>query len=135
MPKSCNFKLSQLRNVSKDDFVMALLPDPTTAASERSSVKRTNWVQAIGGAGRFCGNLLSLPQCIEGCPQHESTQQRGAYGPLTLLPHKTRARHKKQAQVQNIQQNKFKRGRGRIQAHASSREKGVHNMKTRSQDL
>ena len=54
---------------------MALLPDPTTAASERSSVKKeqTNGVQ------------------------------------------KTRVRHKKQAQVQNSQQNEFKRG----QAHAS----------------
>ena len=39
-PKSCNFNLSQLQNLSKDDFPMALLPDPTTAASERSSVKR-----------------------------------------------------------------------------------------------
>ena len=31
--------LHQLQNVRKDDFPMALLPDPTTAASERSSVK------------------------------------------------------------------------------------------------
>ena len=31
---------SQLQNVSKDDFPMALLPDPTTAASERSPVKK-----------------------------------------------------------------------------------------------
>ena len=31
--------LHQLRNVSKGDVPMALLPDPTTAASERSSVK------------------------------------------------------------------------------------------------
>ena len=34
----------------------------------------------------------------QGCPQHESTQP----GPLTLLPHKTRVRHKKQAQVQTV---------------------------------
>ena len=31
--------LHQLRNVSKGDVPMALLPDPITAASERSSVK------------------------------------------------------------------------------------------------
>ena len=31
--------LHQLLNVSKGDVPMALLPDPTTAASERSSVK------------------------------------------------------------------------------------------------
>ena len=72
---------------------MALLPDPTTAASERSSVKSRlyNGVQ------------------------------------------KTRVRHK-QAQVQNSQQNEFKRS----QAHASPggfRGKDVHNMKARSQDL
>ena len=34
----------------------------------------------------------------QGCPQHESTQPRA----LTLLPHKTRVRHKKQAQVQTV---------------------------------
>ena len=39
-PSPASFKLSQPQNVSKDDFPMALLPDPTTAASERSSVKR-----------------------------------------------------------------------------------------------
>ena len=33
-------QLSQPQNVSKGDFPMALLPDPTTAASERSSVKK-----------------------------------------------------------------------------------------------
>ena len=38
-PKSCKLQLSQQVNVSKGDFPMALLPDPTTAASERSSVK------------------------------------------------------------------------------------------------
>ena len=61
--------------------------------------------------GDFAGIYFPF-QCIEGCPQHESTQQRRAYGPLTLLPHKSRARHKKQAQVQNSRQNEFKRGRG-----------------------
>ena len=55
---------------------------------------------------------MFLPHCIEGCPQHENTQQRGAYGPMTLLPHKTRVRHKKQAQC--------KRGVGRVQAHPES---------------
>ena len=46
-------------------------------------------------------------------------QQRGAYGPLTLLPHKTRVRHKKQAQVQNIQQNKFNKSPGKAGSGAS----------------
>ena len=41
-------------------------------------------------------------QCIEGCPQHESTQQRGANGPLTLLPHKTQARHEKQHRSRTV---------------------------------
>ena len=59
--------LHQLLNVSQGDVPMALLPDPTTAASERSSVK----------------NRLTGSQ-------------------------KTRVRHK-QAQVQNSQQNEFKR--------------------------
>ena len=36
-PSRASFKLSQLLNVSKGDFPMALFPDPTTAASERSS--------------------------------------------------------------------------------------------------
>ena len=45
----------------------------------------------------------------------------------------------KKAQIQNSQQNEFKRGRGRVEAHASpgrvsgSREKDVHNMKACSQ--
>ena len=37
-PSPASFKLSQLLNVGKGDVPMALLPDPTTAASERSSV-------------------------------------------------------------------------------------------------
>ena len=61
---------------------------------------------------------MSLPQCIEGCPQHESMQQRGAYGPLTMLPHKTRARHKKQAQVQN---GLLGGGPGRSRGHPKTR--------------
>ena len=40
------------------------------------------------------------------CPQHESTQP----GPLTLLPHKTRVRHKKQAQVQTVGVESLGRG-------------------------
>ena len=38
-PSPASSKLSQPQNVRKGDFPMALLPDPTTAASERSSVK------------------------------------------------------------------------------------------------
>ena len=38
-PSPASFKLSQPQNVRKGDVLMALLPDPTTAASERSSVK------------------------------------------------------------------------------------------------
>ena len=38
-PSPASFKLSQPQNVRKSDFPMALLPDPTTAASERSSMK------------------------------------------------------------------------------------------------
>ena len=98
---------------------LTLLPDPTTAASERAP------------GHRRCGESTCLFQCIEGCPQDESTQQRGAYGPLTLLPHKTRARHKKQAQVQTFSKTSL---RGVEEAHASCREKDVHNMKA-SQDL
>ena len=80
---------------------------------------------------------MSLPQCNEGCPQHESTQPnvtKCAYGPLTLLPHKTRVRHKKQAQVQNSQQNEFKRGRGRVQAHLES-QAGSRRSRKRKDEL
>ena len=66
---------------------MALLPDPTKAASERSPVKKRL-------ADRRCGEILRESTCPF-LGQHESTQQRGAYGPLTLLPHKMRVRHKK----------------------------------------
>ena len=38
-PSPASFKLSQPQNVRKGDVPMALLPDPTTAASERSSIK------------------------------------------------------------------------------------------------
>ena len=44
------------------------------------------------------------------------SREVGTYGPLTLLPHKTRVRHNEQAQVHNIQQNEFKE----IQAHPES---------------
>ena len=50
-------------------FFMALLPDPTTAASEHSPVKKTNKVPLTKD---FAGIYMSLPQCIEGCPQHET---------------------------------------------------------------
>ena len=92
---------------------MALLPDPTTAASERSSVKnrvtgcrrrgsgiknrhrsRTVSKTSLRGARRMRVHGVQG----QGCPQHERTQP----GPLTLLPHKTRVRHKKQAQVQTV---------------------------------
>ena len=36
--------------------------------------------------GGFARIYMSLPECIEGCPQHESMQPRRAYGPWTLLP-------------------------------------------------
>ena len=54
----------------------------------------------------------------QGCPQHESTQP----GPLTLLPRKTRVRHKKQAQVQS-QQNEFQKGLTGVQRVGGSRER------------
>ena len=41
---------------------MALLPDPTTAA-----LRKTNRVPLRKD---FAGIYMSLPQCIEGCPQH-----------------------------------------------------------------
>ena len=90
---------------------MALLPDPTTAASERSSVKnrltgsrrrgsgiksrhrsRTVSKMSLRGARRMRAQGVQG----QGCPQHESTQP----GPLTLLPQKTRVRQ--QAQVQTV---------------------------------
>ena len=107
-PSPANFKLSQLQNVSKGDFPMALLPDPTTAASERSSVKkrlpgsrrrgsdikirhRSRTVSKTSLRGVEAGvQAHASPGEVQGvqgqgCPQHESTQP----GPLTLLPHKT----------------------------------------------
>ena len=56
-------------------------------------------------------------------------QQRGAYGPLILLLHKTRARHKRQAQVQNIQQTKrvsegSRQGPGACELRGGSRVQG-----------
>ena len=50
-PSPASFKLSQLQNVGKDDVPMALLPDPTTAASERSSVNN----KLTGSRGRGSG--------------------------------------------------------------------------------
>ena len=48
------FKRSPLQNVSKDDFPMASVPDPTTAASERSPAKKNSHGPA---KKRRCGNL------------------------------------------------------------------------------
>ena len=48
----------------------------------------------------FAGIYMSLPQCIEGCPQHETGQA------------------KTKAQIRNSQQNEFKRG-GRVGAGES----------------
>ena len=85
---------------------MALLPDPTTAASERSSVKNGLTGSRRRGSGiknRHGSRTVSKTSLRgarrmrvqgvqgQGCPQHESTQP----GPLTLLPHQTRVRHKK----------------------------------------
>ena len=96
---------------------MALLPDPTTAASERSSVKNRLTRSRRRGSGikkqaqvqnsqqnefkrAEAGSRRMQVQRVQGqgCPQHESTQPR----PLTLLPHKMRVRRKKQAQVQTV---------------------------------
>ena len=85
---------------------MALLPDPTTAASERSSVNNRLTGSRRRGSGiknrhrsrTFSKTSLRGARRMrvqgvqgQGCPQHESTQP----GPLTLLPHKTRVGHKK----------------------------------------
>ena len=104
-PSPASFKLSQPQNVRKGDVPMALLPDPTTAASERSSVKNRLTGSRRRGSGiknrhrsrtvsktslRGAGRMRAQGVQGQGCPQHESTQP----GPLTLLPHKTRVRHK-----------------------------------------
>ena len=55
--------LHQLRNVSKGDVPMALLPDPTTAASERSSVKNrlTGSRRRGSGINRHRSRTVSKP--------------------------------------------------------------------------
>ena len=103
-PSPASFKLSQPQNVRKGDVPMALLPDPTTAASERSSVKNRLTGSRRRGSGRknrhrsrtvsktsLRGARRMRAQGVQGqgCPQHESTQP----GPLTLLLHKMRVRH------------------------------------------
>ena len=72
-----------------------LLPDPTTAASERSSIKSrlTGSRRRGSGINRQRSRTVSLRvQGVQGqeCPQHESTQP----GLVILLPQKTRVRHK-----------------------------------------
>ena len=103
-PSPASFKLSQPQNVRKGDVPMAFLPDPTTAASERSSVKNrlTGSRRRGSGINRHRSRTVSKTSLRgarrmraqgvqgQGCPQHESTQP----GSLTLLPHKTRVRHK-----------------------------------------
>ena len=84
-------KTSLSQNVSKDDFPMALLPDPTTAA-----LRKTNRVPLRKG---FAGIYMSLPQCIEGCPQHEST-------------HKTRVRHKHRHRSRTVSKTSLRGERG-----------------------
>ena len=98
LPSPASFKLSLLKT------------DPTTAASERSSIKNRRSRRRGSGMNRHRSRTVSKRslrgarhmrvQGVQGqeCPQHESTQP----GPLTLLPHNTRVRHKKQAQVQTV---------------------------------
>ena len=110
--------LHQLLNVRKGDVPMALLPDPTTAASERSSVKNRLTGSRRRGSGRknrhrsrtvsktsLRGARRMRAQRVQGqgCPQHESTQP----GPLTLLPHKMRVRHKNRhrSQLQKVRKD------------------------------
>ena len=109
---------------------MALFPDPTTAASERSSVKNrlTGSRRRGSGINRHRSRTVSKTSLTgarrmraqgvqgQGCPQHESTQP----GPLTLLLHKTRVRHKNRhrskqsakrvqegSQLQNVSKDDF----------------------------
>ena len=69
---------------------------------------------------------MSLPQCIEGCPQHESTQQRGAYGPLILL------RHKKQAQSRTLSKKRQGPGASR-ESRESRRSRGSRGVQAFSE--
>ena len=83
---------------------MALLPDATTAASERSPVKK-----------RLCGEST--------CPF--LSVLKDVHNMRALI---RRGSGIKKAQIQNSQQNEFKRGRGIVEAHASP-------GKARSQEL
>ena len=90
---------------------MALLPDPTTAASERQPVKKNVRKDSAG-------IYMSLPQCIEGCPQHEST-------------HKTRVRHKQRRRSRTVSKTSLRgveAGSRRMHVQESLG-KDVHNMK------
>ena len=91
-PPSASFKLSQLPKVGKDDSPMALLPDPTTAASERSSVKNRLTASRRRGSGinrhrsrTFSKTSLRGVQAQGAGASRESRRSRGA-GPEALQP-------------------------------------------------
>ena len=105
---------------------MALLPDPTTAVSERSSVKNRLTGSRRRGSGiknrhrsrtvrktslRGARRMRAQGVQGQGCPQHESTQP----GPLTLLPHKTRVRHKNKHRSRTVSKTSL-RGARRMRA-------------------
>ena len=78
----------RLHQRQRQGFSMAFLSDPTTSAFEHLSFQRSlTGSRAKAVRGGFARIYMSLPGCIEGCPQHESMQPRCAYGPWTLLPH------------------------------------------------
>ena len=72
---------------------MALLPDPTAAASERSPVKTLR--ESTCPFRNVLKDVHNMRACI----------RRGSVI--------------KKAQIQNSQQNEFKRGRDRVEAHTS----------------
>ena len=64
----------------------------------------------------------------QGCPQHESTQP----GPLTLLPHKTRVRHKKTGTGPNSRQTSLRvesLGVGGPEGPGEGGSRGVHRSR------
>ena len=79
--------LHQLLNVSKGDVPMALLPDPTTAASERSSVKNrlTGSRRRGSGTNRHRSRTFSKTS-LRGVQAHGAGASRGGAGPELLQP-------------------------------------------------